>query len=135
MSIELLYLISTSTTKISILLFYRRLARGTFSTSFIYAVWAAIGSVVIYFLYFCTALIFTCNPVEAFWRQVDPAWLAQHKGKFECHGEASNLIASAVISVVQDFVACGLPALLLWKLKMAKRQKLALGGLFAVGLL
>lgn len=135
MSIELLYLASTSTTKISILLFYRRLARGTISTPFMYAVWAAIASVVVYFLYFFTALIFTCNPVETFWKQVDPAWFAQHKGKFKCHGEASNLIASAVVSVVHDFVACGLPAILLWKLQISKNQKLALGGLFGLGLL
>jgi hypothetical protein len=134
-SIECLYLLSTSTTKISILLFYRRLARGTISTPFMYAVWAAIASVVIYFFYFFIALIFTCNPVEAYWKQVDPIWLSQHKGKFECHGEASNLIASAVISVVHDFVACGLPAILLWKLKISKTQKLALGGLFGVGVL
>lgn len=100
-----------------------------------YAVWAAIASVVVYFLYFFTALIFTCNPVETFWKQVDPAWFAQHKGKFKCHGEASNLIASAVVSVVHDFVACGLPAILLWKLQISKNQKLALGGLFGLGLL
>lgn len=100
-----------------------------------YAVWAAITSVVIYFFYFFTALIFTCNPVEAYWKQVDPVWFSQHKGEFKCHGEASNLIASAVISVVHDFVACGLPAILLWKLKISRNQKLALGGLFGVGLL
>lgn len=135
LSIESLYLISTSTTKISILLFYRRLARGTVSTPFMYAVWAAIASVVIYFFYFFTALIFTCNPVEAYWMQIDPVWLSQHQDKFACHGEASNLIASAVISVIHDFVACGLPAILLWKLKISKNQKVALGGLFSVGLL
>ncbi|TID20697.1 ATP-dependent bile acid permease [Venturia nashicola] len=134
MSIELLYLVSTSTTKISILLFYRRLARGTISSTFMYAVWAAIASVVIYFLYFFIALLFTCNPLEAFWKQIDPAWSAQHKGKFQCHGEAANLIASAAVSVIHDFVACGLPTLLLWKLQISRIQKLALGGLFALGL-
>jgi hypothetical protein len=135
MAIETIYLVSTSTTKISILLFYRRLARGTVSTPFMYAVWVAIASVVLYFFYFFFALLLTCNPVEAYWIQIDPVWYAQHKNTFKCSGEATNLIISAVISVVHDFVACGLPALLLWKLKIPKNQKLALGGLFSVGLL
>ncbi|QDS72118.1 hypothetical protein FKW77_003760 [Venturia effusa] len=134
MAIELLYLVSTSATKVSILLFYRRLAKGTISTPFRYAVKAAIASVVIYLLYFFINLIFTCNPVEAFWKQVDPVWATQHKGEFRCHGEASNLIASAVVSVLHDFIACGLPVLLLWKLQISKNQKLALGSLFSLGL-
>jgi hypothetical protein len=135
MVIEVLYLLSTSTTKISILLFYRRLARGTISKKFLLAVHTAIASVVVYFLYFTIALLATCQPFDAYWKQIDPLWYAEQKGKFHCQNEAANLIASAVISVAQDFLACGLPAILLWKLQISRRQKLALGGLFSVGLL
>jgi len=131
MVLEALYLTSTATTKISILLFYRRLTAGTVSTGFLYAVYAAITFVALYYIVFMINLFIGCRPIYAFWWQVDPFW----DEKYKCIDEASNLIAAAIVSVIQDFIACGMPTILFWKLHIPKRQKVALGGIFGIGFL
>jgi hypothetical protein len=131
MALEALYLTSTATTKISILLFYRRLTAGTVSNSFLYLVYAAIAFVALYYVIFTINLFIGCRPMYAFWMQVDPFW----GGKYKCFDEASNLIAASVISVVQDFIACGMPSILFWKLRIPLNQKIALAAIFGVGFL
>lgn len=131
MVLEALYLTSTATTKISILLFYRRLSSGTVSNGFIYSVYAAIAFVVVYYFIFMITLLAGCHPVEAFWLQVN----LLSSMKYHCIDEAANMIAAAAISVVQDFLACGIPMVLFWKLQLPFRQKFALGAIFGVGFL
>lgn len=131
MVLEFLYLTSTATTKISILLFYRRLTTGTVSNSFLYCVYAAIAFVAAYYFIFTINLLVGCRPFYAFWMQVDPFW----DNKYKCIDEAANLVAAATISVVQDFIVCGMPTILLWKLRISSRQKIALAGIFGIGFL
>jgi hypothetical protein len=133
MSLEALYLISTATTKISILLFYRRLTEGTASRAFLWCVYAAIASVVVYFIVFFTLLFVLCRPLEAFWLQVDLNWEATHQ--YHCINEEWDLVSAGIVSVFHDFVACGMPMILFWKLKIPRRQKVALGAIFGVGFL
>jgi hypothetical protein len=49
--------------------------------------------------------------------------------------EPANVLAASAISIIQDFLACGLPIILFWKLKLPRRQKVALAAIFSVGLL
>jgi hypothetical protein len=126
-------MVATSTTKISILLFYRRLADGSLSVRFLYAVYTAIAFVVLYFVVFWINLFVGCQPFHAFWKQVDIVWNASNK--YHCFNEEMNLVGAAVVSVVQDFIACGMPMILFWKLKIPRRQKIALGVIFGVGFL
>jgi hypothetical protein len=128
-------MVSTATTKISILLFYRRLAAGTISNRFLCVVYAAIAFVVIYFIIFWINLFIGCRPFNAFWNQVNLFWVAANKGKYQCINEPANLLAAAIISVIQDFIACGVPTILFWKLRIPKRQKIALAAIFGVGFL
>jgi hypothetical protein len=131
MALEALYLTSTATTKISILLFYRRLASGTISGPFLNTVYAALAFVAVYYFIFMINLFVGCRPIEAFWLQVN----IFSEERYYCINEAANLIAAAAISVVQDFLACGLPMVLFWKLKIPPRQKIALVVIFGVGFL
>lgn len=133
MALEALYMISTSTTKISILLFYRRLTDGTISRGFMIIVYAAITFVALYFVIFFIILFLSCRPIYAFWQQVDITWEIQNK--YHCINEEADLVAAAIVSVIQDFIACGLPTILFWKLRIPKRQKIALGAIFGVGFL
>lgn len=126
---------TTCVTKISILLFYRRLASGTVSRVFQMLVWTAIASVVAYFLVFFTMLFFVCRPFHAYWKLADYTWLYDHKGDFTCWPEGLILVISAAISAFQDVVACFLPMILFWKLRIPMRQKIALGAIFALGFL
>jgi hypothetical protein len=134
-ALEALYMVSTVTTKISILLFYRRLAEGTITNTFRYCVYAAIAFVLLYFVVFWINLFVGCRPLYAFWRLADIFWVTENAGNFQCFDEGANMVAAAVISVTQDFIACGLPSILLWKTQLPKRQKMALGAIFGVGFL
>jgi hypothetical protein len=97
--------------------------------------YAAIAFVVLYFVIFSINLFVGCRPFNAFWNQADPFWAANHAGAYYCFDEAANLIAAATVSVLQDFIACFMPMILCWKLRIPFRQKVALGAIFGVGFL
>lgn len=135
--IDVLFMVSIVTTKLSILLFYRRLEAGTVTNRFMYCVYAAITFVVLYFVIFFINILTGCRPFAATWLQADFLWLYSNDNihKFTCQNEGAALIASATISSIQDFIAYGLPIALLWRLSMPRRQKFLLAMIFAVGFL
>jgi hypothetical protein len=134
MVIQLTYLVSTVTTKVSILLFYRRLTSGV-STPFRYAVYAAIIFVGSFCIAGLTTLLVGCRPFNAYWLELNPAWAAANEGKFYCYDEGPYIIAVATISMVTDFLVCVLPMMLFLRLNIGFRQKLALAAIFGVGFL
>jgi hypothetical protein len=135
LAMEVTYIASTGLTKISILLFYRRMAEGAVSTPFRTLVWVSIVSVAGYIIATIIAGFLSCIPLSAFWMQVDLQWAATHtKGvDYHCTNEPAMLLAASTISIAQDFLACGLPLLLFWKLQLPVRQKIALAAIFGVG--
>lgn len=134
MSIEITYLISTCTTKVSILLFYRRLG-GAVSPKFRNCVYAAIAFVVAYCVCYLIMAFCHCRPLNAYWNQGDILWRLAHTDDWECTDEGAQVVAACVISMVQDFIACLLPMALFARLRISRKQKLALAGIFGVGLL
>ncbi|KAF2466473.1 uncharacterized protein BDR25DRAFT_269074, partial [Lindgomyces ingoldianus] len=133
LAIEVLYLVATSLIKISILCFYRRITNGTISKAFVYWVWVSIVFVVCYCIIFVFIIVFSCSPIEAYWHLFDLAWRLSHELK--CHNEAVEIISVVVISTLQDLFICALPIFLVWNLQISRRQKAALIGIFALGLL
>jgi hypothetical protein len=132
MSVELNYLVSISFIKISILCFYRRMT-GSLKNAFLYAVWAGIVFCVLYTIIFGFLIVFTCSPVVGFFHLFDISW--RFKNKVTCNDEGAIVVACAIIGTIQDLFICLLPVLLIWNLKMPKRQKAALFGVFGVGLI
>jgi len=54
--------------------------------------------------------------------------------KYSCWiNEGGYILSASVVSAVQDGVTAFLPTLLYWDLKIARRQKMALGAIFALG--
>lgn len=133
-SIEINFVVSTVVTKISILLFHRRLV-GVVSTQLRHYIYVAIGFVALYGVCFPVALLVGCHPFDAYWKQMDPFWAMANKGKFHCVDEASLIITSTTISIIQDFLACFLPMTFFFKLQMPLRRKVALAAIFGVGFL
>lgn len=146
---EIIYLASTTLTKLSILLFYRRITNSVISRPLLIAIWASIifgrsilrtllghiltmNIVAAYGITFILVLIFTCDPVEAYWYRFTVSWLETHK--YKCTDELVTLIVIITISTAQDFIACLLPMFVVRKLRLPFRQKLALSGIFLVGL-
>lgn len=128
-------MVTTCTTKVSILLFYRRLAAGTITPMVQWMLYASIAFVIGYFVAFFINIFLICIPFNSFWLQADYVWLTLHREDFHCQDEAVVLVVSAAISAFQDILACCLPMILLWKLQIPKRQKYALGAIFSVGIL
>jgi hypothetical protein len=93
--------------------------------------------VVAYAITFELTLFLGCHPIDSFWNQVDFAWAKTHiAGRdYHCFNETANVLSASAISIVQDFLACGLPITLFWKLQLPFRQKCALAAVFGVGFL
>ncbi|KAL1649610.1 hypothetical protein SLS58_001667 [Diplodia intermedia] len=125
------YMLITSLVKISILMFYRRLSEGSVTRSWVWTVRVFIAFVILYGIVFTLMLFVDCRPMHAFWYRMDPAWAATND--HTCIDEGADFIASAVISVVTDAAVCILPLLVVRRLQMPRKQKWALGALFAVG--
>jgi hypothetical protein len=125
--------LASSSIKISILLFYKRLS-DPFPLSFRVATWIGIIYNVGYALGFGLALALICHPIDAYWNAFSPEWvIAGHK--YQCGREEISLPMSGALSVVGDFYSTVLPLVLVWHLKLSRRKKLALYVLFALGFL
>jgi hypothetical protein len=134
-AIEVLYTVTAGLIKISILFFYRRLAEGSISTMFQWAIKGCILFVSLATISIAFASIFVCRPVNAYWNMMDFTWALSHvKGKnYHCFDEGLQLLVENSIFIVQDIVTYLLPTVLFWKLQMPFRQKFALTVLFGLG--
>ncbi|KAJ5025968.1 hypothetical protein J3E73DRAFT_412380 [Bipolaris maydis] len=134
-AVYLLYVLAGGFIKISILLFYRRLDARCIPSTFRIATWINIAIIGIFITTFTIILFTACNPLAAFWYQFDVAHqLAGYK--YHCWvNEEADIMAASIISAVQDAIAAFLPTLLYWNLQIPKRQKIALGAVFASGYL
>jgi hypothetical protein len=132
---EATYIASTSLTKMSILLFYRRMSDGAISSVYRYVGWASIAFVAAYMVTFTLTTFLGCRPLSAFWNEVNIKWVITHTEgvDYRCANEPAILLAASATSIVQDFLACGLPLPLFWKLQLPRRQKIALAAVFSVG--
>jgi hypothetical protein len=118
--------------KVSILLFYRRLSSRAVSNAFRWITWITIGYIVAYTVVLTLVPIFGCQPVSAFWDQVD-IFMRLQGYEFHCFDEGADLFAASIISVSQDLLTAILPTFLYWNLQISVRQKLGLFGIFALG--
>jgi hypothetical protein len=123
-------------TKLSVLLFYRRLVKGTYSKQFKWALWlgmafAVVGSIVPWAL-----LMTTCRPFKAIWMQWDLSYVYAEAYHFSCRKVQVQVDFGrlcGILSVVTDFYSLMLPTILLLRMKMSSRQRLALIFIFGLG--
>ncbi|KIW00067.1 uncharacterized protein PV09_08410 [Verruconis gallopava] len=137
LAVEVLVLLSLCFTKVSVLMFYRRLVEGTVSRKFKFAVWAAIAFVVAYTIAFVAITFSGCKPVKALWLRYDIlGWAATHE--FECWPAARAVVAAKLagaLSVVTDFYSVFLPVALVLQIRISRRQTIGLLIIFGIGLL
>jgi hypothetical protein len=127
---QLIFLSGTCLIRISILLFYRRMVKGTFRRRWKWSVWAAIGITVAWTLAFCIMLLVTCDPVEASWKVFDPTY----EKDWKCADTRTSSFVAGVLAVVSDCYSLVLPWAMIWPLEMPRRQKLALNLVFSFGI-
>ena len=131
MAIEINYMLCTTLIKISILCFYRRIT-ASLTIQFVYWVWGSIVFCIVYGITFIFLIAFTCSPAIGFFHVFDLSWRLQNE--LTCRDEGAVIVAVAAISTVQDLIIALLPIFLIWKLQIPKTQKLALCGIFGLGL-
>ncbi|KAB8254856.1 hypothetical protein BDV32DRAFT_142559 [Aspergillus pseudonomiae] len=133
LAMEMLYVIGSGLVRTSVLLFYRRMGFRSISRGFMLATWISIYSVVGYSVAFLAVIFGSCQPLHAYWNQIDPLWRESHT--WECYNEAAHIIVATVVALIQDAVVTTLPAILCWNLRISFREKIALGSIFVVGYL
>ncbi|KIW06061.1 uncharacterized protein PV09_03234 [Verruconis gallopava] len=134
--ISILYVWSTSLTKLSILLFYRRLVAGTYSKRYRYSIWIALAALVTYTIVIFALIMTTCFPLDAVWMKVVPAWVKGHD--YRCASNRAVIAtsyASGILSVVTDFYTVLLPCWLFFSIQMDKKRRIATMSVFSVGFL
>jgi hypothetical protein len=132
-ALQVTFLISTGCTKCSILLFYRRLTKGTYNKRWIIGILAAIAATAAYSLVFIFMLIFACNPTEAYWKSFNLTYLATQD--FKCGDTRYANILSGALSIASDLWSVLLPCMMLRNFDAPRRQKIALNCIFCLGLL
>lgn len=133
LSIEILYLAATTLIKISILCFYRRLASGALSKIFLYCVQSSIAIFALHGVIFSLVIIFSYSPIEGFWHLFDIPWrLRNHLTSLD---EGAIIVAVTVMGTIHDIIVCALPIILVWNLRMPRRQKVGLVFIFGAGVL
>jgi hypothetical protein len=133
---ELLIIWGGLFTKLSVLLFYRRIVAGAATMKFKIPIWVGMAFVTLYSIAF-TALVTTqCSPVNGYWNRYVPEWYAVHGSTLKCATPRYTYIISSVIgsvSVFTDWYCVMLPAVLLLGMTMNTRDKYGLICIFALG--
>src|SRR5579871_484288 len=137
MVLEIVYIIATGLTKISILLFYRRIVDITVPTKLQWAARTCILFVIMYMATWISVILLTCRPFESYWLAVNLDWRKTNiRGvDWQCYDEGVSTAVSNAVSIIQDFLTCSIPTFILWKLQIPRQQKIALAILFIIGYL
>lgn len=109
--------------KTSICLFYIRIF---FVKSFRIATWIVIGFIVSWGIMVILTGLLMCRPFAFNWDQTIPGG--------ECADQKSTFLAVGVLDLVTDLCVFILPLPMIWNLKVTKGNKVALFGIFGLGL-
>lgn len=121
MCASVLYAPTQGFAKLSLLLFYRRLAPFPWFRAAIYAVMFV---VVAYTLGIIFSLIFPCHPISSNWDVTLPG---------TCINKVGTYLATAVINIATDVALLLLPVPVLARLQIPRLEKAALIAMFGVG--
>ncbi len=127
-AVELTYCVLITTTKFSILLFYRRVFVNQSTSLHFRIAWHAI-LVWTFFWGFSTffAAAFQCDPPSYYWSKYT------HKSHGSCLNLTVLLVVTASTNIVTDVALLILPMPVVWNLKVELSQKFAVCGIFLLG--
>jgi hypothetical protein len=122
---QILYKVNLGLTKISILLLYIRLFVHRW---FLRTCWVWIAIIVSFTIGTVFSSIFQCTPVQWAFNKSLP-------GRGTCINMTAFWYANATFNILTDLVLIALPIPVVLKLQLPLKSKIALCGIFAVGLL
>jgi hypothetical protein len=121
MATSTLYAPAISTTKISILLFYRRIFT---LHRFNLLVWFLIWFCIAYIVGICIAALLECVPTQYRWDLTVHGY---------CINVGAEVVAGSAVSVTTDFIVLLMPIPFVAKLHTPLRRKLQVIGIFLLG--
>lgn len=130
---EFSFLVCGGLTKVSVLLFYRRLVDGTYSRRWRWMVMFAIAFTIAYTTAFCIMLLLNCTPTEAYWRAFNPQYATTVH--YTCLDTKVINTLAGVFAAASDVYAVALPCIITWHFSVPRAQKIALNVIFSLGLL
>lgn len=119
------------TTLQSVLLFYRRISSSGASKSFhllilLMSIFQGLTTTIWFFL-----TVFSCAPAYAYWARFNDAWQNISYNTYTCNlAGPTPVIIMSIISIIQDFVCAAVPFLIIYKLKVPRRQRIAIFVIF-----
>jgi hypothetical protein len=120
---SVLFLVSTGISKISILLFYRRI----FPSRILHRiVWGLVLFTSLYTAACMLVNVFACMPITK-------SWELKHAKSGTCINKPAFYSAQASMGVFTDFATVILPLPNLWRLNMATKQKVGTAAMITVG--
>ena len=125
---ELLYVLTTVVAKLSIGVYFLRLASKKFHIRIIYT---TMGVVLVFSTMYFFFLLFQCTPISFLWSQYED-------GRGTCLGKntiASVAYAHAALSAITDWSFGILPVFFVWKMKMTTQTKLSVILILSLGFL
>ncbi|KAL8658977.1 MAG: hypothetical protein Q9202_007337 [Teloschistes flavicans] len=125
---DIAYTIATCSYKFSLLAFYWRIFKQSKIRVPIYVLWAIVTCWGIAGL---LLIILACQPVSDYWNQ----YASTGSQPSHCRvNVARSLVARSIPNFITDAAILVLPMPLVWQLHLSKAQKLALTGIFALGI-
>ncbi|MCJ1277743.1 hypothetical protein MMC21_005557 [Puttea exsequens] len=114
-------------TKVSVILLYRRIFRGSSGNRiFNFTTWFLLGTCIVWTVAFLAACVFQCHPI-------DSNWLELSAGK--CIDENMMYLGQAFSDSITDLMILLVPIPCVWNLHMPAKQKVAVTGMFLLGIL
>ena len=115
-----------------VLLFYRRMVKGSYDRRWLWAIWVALALNAIFFVALLITYCLICQPLSAYWKSYN----FTYDKEFKCIDGNVLTVLTGVISVFSDLYAVILPFLMLrhYQLDVPMRQKIGLNIMFSLGL-
>jgi hypothetical protein len=123
--------VTTCLTKISILIFYRRLIERSYSRVMQWTIYIAIAFTMAYFFIFFFFLVLVCNPSRASWESLNIGY----RHAYHCGSRREADPLAAIVSVFSDAYAIVLPEIAISRLNMPRGQKIVLYCIFSCGMM
>ncbi|KAI6084699.1 hypothetical protein F4821DRAFT_242130 [Hypoxylon rubiginosum] len=129
---EVVYTLTVVMVKLSTLSFYWRLFASKRSIRI--PIWILVSIVSAWGIAVLLITFFQCSPPRAFWDRYDPIH-ALAPGDYSCSVNTNNFfIGNSIPNIVSDACIVFLPLPYIWSLQMRRAQKIALGGIFLLGI-
>ncbi|KAK3298771.1 uncharacterized protein B0H64DRAFT_386106 [Chaetomium fimeti] len=123
---QLLSVLSLVFTKLSIVVFYRRIFKGKI---FSIASTILLGAVAAWGVAFFFATLFECMPIPMVWKTL----FGTPDHQAVCYNYLPMFWATAISNMIMDVAILTLPMPFVWRLNMPRRQKIAVSAIFLLG--